>query len=89
MACLIRVPTEVVKSRAQTSTYGPNASGSLAAARNILASDGFKGFYRGFGSTIIREVRRLLSSSQVGSLTNALILADPVHFNTVPSLRIS
>ncbi|KAJ7160263.1 mitochondrial carrier domain-containing protein [Mycena filopes] len=54
-ACLVRVPTEVIKTRAQTSTYGPGQS-SLSAARFLLASDGWKGFYRGFGSTIMREI---------------------------------
>ncbi|KAJ7738342.1 mitochondrial carrier domain-containing protein [Mycena metata] len=54
-ACLVRVPTEVIKTRAQTSTYGPGQS-SLSAAKFLLASDGWKGFYRGFGSTIMREI---------------------------------
>ncbi|KAL5482861.1 PET8 [Sanghuangporus weigelae] len=58
-ACLIRVPTEVVKSRAQTSATqdGTKARGSsLASARYILTHDGLAGFYRGFGSTIMREI---------------------------------
>ncbi|KAJ6585573.1 mitochondrial carrier domain-containing protein [Mycena capillaripes] len=54
-ACLVRVPTEVIKTRAQTSTYGPGQS-SLTAAKFVLASDGWRGFYRGFGSTIMREI---------------------------------
>ncbi|KAJ6544598.1 mitochondrial carrier domain-containing protein [Mycena vulgaris] len=54
-ACLVRVPTEVIKTRAQTSTYGPGQS-SLTAAKFVLSSDGWKGFYRGFGSTIMREI---------------------------------
>lgn len=53
---MIRVPTEVVKSRAQTSSYGPASRSSLSAARHVLRSDGLKGFYRGFGSTVAREV---------------------------------
>ncbi|KAL5524743.1 PET8 [Sanghuangporus sanghuang] len=59
-ACLIRVPTEVVKSRAQTSSTpqdGAKTRGSsLAAARYILTHDGLAGFYRGFGTTIMREI---------------------------------
>ncbi|KAF8215202.1 mitochondrial carrier domain-containing protein [Mycena galopus ATCC 62051] len=54
-ACLVRVPTEVIKTRAQTSSYGPGKS-SLSAAKFVLASDGWAGFYRGFGSTIMREI---------------------------------
>lgn len=56
-ACLIRVPTEVVKSRTQTSTYGALGQSSFQAAKLTLAYDGWRGFYRGFGSTIMREVR--------------------------------
>ncbi|KAI5120137.1 hypothetical protein M0805_001905 [Coniferiporia weirii] len=55
-ACLIRVPTEVVKSRAQTSGHGSSSRPSLTAARTVLAHDGLAGFYRGFGSTIMREI---------------------------------
>ncbi|KAJ7065156.1 mitochondrial carrier domain-containing protein [Mycena belliarum] len=54
-ACLVRVPTEVIKTRAQTSTYGHGQS-SLSAAKFVLSGDGWKGFYRGFGSTIMREI---------------------------------
>lgn len=53
-ACMIRVPTEVVKSRQQTSKYG--SGNSLQAAKRVFAEAGLKGFYRGFGSTIAREV---------------------------------
>ncbi|KAK9899236.1 mitochondrial carrier [Cystobasidium minutum MCA 4210] len=53
-ACMIRVPTEVVKSRQQTSKYG--SGNSLNAARRVLAESGLRGFYQGFGSTIAREI---------------------------------
>ncbi|KZV69883.1 S-adenosylmethionine transporter [Peniophora sp. CONT] len=53
-ACLIRVPTEVVKTRSQTSSYG--AISSLGAARILLANEGLRGFYRGFGVTVMREI---------------------------------
>lgn len=53
-ACLIRVPTEVVKSRQQTSAYGRISS--VAAFKQVLATDGIAGLYRGFGSTIFREI---------------------------------
>ena len=54
---MIRVPTEVIKTRTQTSTYGLLGQSSLAAARLVLTNDGWRGFYRGFRSTIMREVR--------------------------------
>ncbi|KAJ3808155.1 mitochondrial carrier domain-containing protein [Lentinula lateritia] len=54
-ACLIRVPTEVIKTRMQTSSYGTGLS-SFAAARILWTNNGLKGFYRGFGITIMREI---------------------------------
>ncbi|KAI0303956.1 S-adenosylmethionine transporter [Russula brevipes] len=55
-ACLIRVPTEVIKTRSQTSTYGALANSSLATTKLIWKADGIKGFYRGFGTTVMREI---------------------------------
>ncbi|CAA7262782.1 unnamed protein product [Cyclocybe aegerita] len=55
-ACLIRVPTEVIKTRMQTSSYGALGSSSYAAAKLVLTNDGLKGFYRGFGITVMREI---------------------------------
>src|ERR1700730_421679 len=57
VACLIRVPTEVIKTRTQTSTYGASAQSSFASARLVLVNDGWRGFYRGFWPTVMREVR--------------------------------
>lgn len=50
-ACTIRVPTEVVKQRAQA-TRQPSAQLFL----HTLRQEGLSGFYRGFWSTVIREV---------------------------------
>ncbi|CAG2110326.1 unnamed protein product [Medioppia subpectinata] len=50
-ACLIRVPTEVVKQRAQAS----NMSSSLI-LRTTISREGFSGLYRGYLSTIVREI---------------------------------
>ncbi|KAF8174255.1 mitochondrial carrier domain-containing protein [Pholiota molesta] len=55
-ACLIRVPTEVIKTRMQTSTYGALGASSFSSARLVLANDGLRGFYRGFGITVMREI---------------------------------
>lgn len=54
-ACLIRVPTEVVKSRQQTAAYGAKAS-SLSALRAVLGESGVRGLYRGYAGTVGREV---------------------------------
>lgn len=71
MACLIRVPVELVKTRTQTSAYSPLGStsqrlSSLSAFRAIWNSSspsspvpGFghlSRFYVGFGSTVARDV---------------------------------
>ncbi|XP_012696558.1 S-adenosylmethionine mitochondrial carrier protein [Clupea harengus] len=52
VACLIRVPTEVVKQRTQacpsTNTYQVLVS--------TLRAEGFKGLYRGYSSTVLREI---------------------------------
>ena len=54
-ACLIRVPTEVVKQRQQTAAYGASMS-SYGALRQVVAETGLPGLYRGYMSTVAREV---------------------------------
>ncbi|XP_056293445.1 mitochondrial S-adenosylmethionine carrier protein isoform X5 [Pseudoliparis swirei] len=52
VACLIRVPTEVVKQRTQ-------AAPSSSTRRMLLATlteEGVRGLYRGYGSTVLREI---------------------------------
>jgi solute carrier family 25 S-adenosylmethionine transporter 26 len=54
-ACIIRVPTEVVKQRAQAMAE----HSSLSAFKDILAAKHesvFRGLYRGFGITLLREI---------------------------------
>lgn len=54
-SCIIRVPTEVVKQRAQAMSQHC----SLSAFKEILAAKQesvFRGLYRGFGITIMREI---------------------------------
>jgi solute carrier family 25 S-adenosylmethionine transporter 26 len=51
-ACLVRVPTEVVKQRAQVS-----AGASIGQiSRQLWQSNGISTFYKGFGSTLAREI---------------------------------
>lgn len=53
MACLVRVPTEVVKQRMQAG-LGTDAISTIS---NIVSKEGgIAGLYRGFGITIIREI---------------------------------
>ncbi|KAF9525853.1 mitochondrial carrier domain-containing protein [Crepidotus variabilis] len=55
-ACLIRVPTEVVKTRTQTSAYGDLGKSSFRAFRMVLSEEGVRGLYRGFRITVMREI---------------------------------
>uniref|UniRef100_A0A8C7ZNS7 Mitochondrial S-adenosylmethionine carrier protein n=1 Tax=Oryzias sinensis TaxID=183150 RepID=A0A8C7ZNS7_9TELE len=52
VACLIRVPTEVVKQRTQASPSSSTYSTLLA----TLREEGVRGLYRGYGSTVLREI---------------------------------
>ncbi|KAL2091403.1 hypothetical protein ACEWY4_013666 [Coilia grayii] len=51
VACLIRVPTEVVKQRTQACPSSNTYQVLLA----TLREEGFRGLYRGYGSTVLRE----------------------------------
>ncbi|XP_039858818.1 S-adenosylmethionine mitochondrial carrier protein isoform X3 [Simochromis diagramma] len=52
VACMIRVPTEVVKQRAQASLSSSTYNILLA----TLREEGVRGLYRGYGSTVLREI---------------------------------
>ncbi|VDK68977.1 unnamed protein product [Litomosoides sigmodontis] len=52
VACIVRVPTELVKQRAQTKHV--NDLGVIC--RMVYNRSGFLGFYQGFSSTIFREI---------------------------------
>ncbi len=51
-ACLVRVPTEIVKQRMQTGIY----SNFQEALTGVRAAEGLRGFYRGYWSMIAREI---------------------------------
>lgn len=52
-ACLFRVPVEVVKQRTQAA--GGSAT-SIQSFQKTLSSEGVRGFYRGYFTTVMREV---------------------------------
>ncbi|XP_058278155.1 mitochondrial S-adenosylmethionine carrier protein isoform X3 [Hirundo rustica] len=52
VACLIRVPSEVVKQRAQVSP----SSSTLRILSHTLYHEGVQGLYRGYKSTVLREI---------------------------------
>ncbi|KAI8336308.1 mitochondrial carrier domain-containing protein [Chlamydoabsidia padenii] len=51
-ACSVRVPTEVVKQRMQTKQFNTASS----AVSNVIRTEGILGLYRGFLSTVAREI---------------------------------
>jgi solute carrier family 25 (mitochondrial S-adenosylmethionine transporter), member 26 len=56
VACIVRVPVEVAKQRRQAFSVKSDAS-SLQIIRDLYRSEGLrKGVYRGFRSTIMREI---------------------------------
>lgn len=55
VACLVRVPTEVMKQRYQANIVQSKSS-LWSNIREIYLKDGLAGFYRGYGSTILREI---------------------------------
>lgn len=52
-ACLVRVPVEVIKQRRQANSKGAS---SLTLFNNVLKNEGFKGLYRGYLTTVFREI---------------------------------
>lgn len=54
MACLVRVPTEVVKQRMQAGVAG--YASVTSAVSSVLRQQGIGGFYAGFGITLMREL---------------------------------
>ncbi|CAK7274824.1 S-adenosylmethionine transporter [Sporothrix epigloea] len=55
-ACSVRVPTEVVKQRAQAGQYASSAQALAAILRGPSVSKIFRNLYRGWGATVMREV---------------------------------
>ena len=51
-ACLVRVPVEIVKQRRQAES----GTSSLEIVRSTLRSEGVRGLYRGYFTTVAREI---------------------------------
>ncbi|XP_017602687.1 S-adenosylmethionine mitochondrial carrier protein isoform X1 [Corvus cornix cornix] len=71
VACLIRVPSEVIKQRAQVSP----SSSTLRILSHTLYHEGIQGLYRGYKSTVLREylVGGLLLCHQSSVLTDSFL----------------
>lgn len=63
-ACLVRVPTEVLKSRYQAGVYGRDVS-VLGAIGRILAREGPRGMWKGYATTVTREVSGVAKEKSV------------------------
>lgn len=59
-ACAVRVPTEVVKQRAQAGLHGGSSASALGAILRLYKTEGvgvmWRELYRGWGITVFREV---------------------------------
>jgi hypothetical protein len=52
-SCIIWVPTDVLKERAQATNQAmQGTSTNWSATRHIISSEGFRGLYRGYGATL-------------------------------------
>lgn len=51
-ACLVRVPTEIIKQRMQANQF--NRVGDVVS--DVLKTEGAMGFWRGYGTTVLREI---------------------------------
>lgn len=87
-ACMIRVPTEVIKTRTQTSSYGAAHASSVAAMKIVFRNEGINGFYRGFGITVIREAGIYSHNISSEKLLTALSRSHS-HPSSFPSMNFS
>lgn len=55
-ACTVRVPSEVIKQRAQASQFASSISAFRAILANASGEGVFRGLYRGWSTTILREI---------------------------------
>ena len=53
-SCLVQVPVEIIKQRQQA--YCNEYSSSKAVIKSILRREGWQGFYRGYSTTVLREI---------------------------------
>lgn len=56
MACLVRVPVEIVKQRRQTSLVSGHRNGFAILWQAYRTEGLFRGIYRGYSSTLLREI---------------------------------
>ncbi|XP_059925785.1 mitochondrial S-adenosylmethionine carrier protein [Gadus macrocephalus] len=85
VACLIRVPTEVVKQRTQASPSSTTYQMLLA----TLREEGVRGLYRGYRSTVLREVGSLHTVTRcIHSFTHSLTSCSPLLISSGQCIRL-
>ncbi|XP_059800266.1 mitochondrial S-adenosylmethionine carrier protein isoform X2 [Hypanus sabinus] len=75
VACLIRVPTEVVKQRSQACP----TLGTQQVFIETIKQEGILGLYRGFGSTVKREIPFALVQFPLWEFLKVTILSNSSH----------
>jgi len=58
VSVVIRLPLEIIKSRTQISAYGPDTT-LRKSVRMVWKNEGLKGFWRGYGGTLGRDVSQV------------------------------
>jgi solute carrier family 25 S-adenosylmethionine transporter 26 len=69
----------------QTSTYGASSS-SFTAAKFVMQHDGVRGFYRGFLTTIMREVHEYALTLYDDQLIQYLHFQDTLYITSIPAV---
>ena len=64
MSVVIRLPLEIVKSRTQIGAYGPDTT-LRKSLRMVWRNEGFKGFWRGYGGTLARDVGQITARKRL------------------------
>lgn len=85
MACTVRVPTENVKQNMQMAKFGESgAPGALrATVAGLVKERGYAGMWRGYGTTVMREVGAIPASV----LDRNLFVSDSILLHPVPDIR--
>jgi len=80
-ACLVRVPTEVVKSHMQTGSPGCDTVANTV--KKVVGNGGVRGLWRGFGITVFREIPfALIQVSGGGGEMEGTLRVKPTLFVT-------
>jgi hypothetical protein len=84
---VIRLPLEIIKSRTQIGAYGPDTT-LRKSLRMVWKNEGLKGFWRGYGGTLGRDVSQVAVYKRLsGKLINGELI-DSIYDHSIPVVRI-